>query len=470
MEHNEIIEEDLEWSEHELQYSSLGDKRLDDRFKQVLKDLGSSPNSSIPACCHGWSETLAAYRFFQNKKVSSEQVLSSHRQSTIERMKRCDVVLLAQDSSNLCYTSKKEKINGLGYMDSETDYGMMLHPTVAFSPEGLCLGVTTIQTVVRDVANFGKAKRGSRASKPIEEKESYRWLEGYREASNLSKELPSTQVIMVGDREADIYDIYEEASTSEADWIVRIQHNRSSKEEENKDLKLFDIPSKSKSLTTLELNLPQTPKRKARKAKLKIYAKEVELKPPERRGSCLSSQVVNIVIAQEENPPRGVKPIIWRLVTNLKINSLENVIKVIEYYRGRWGIECFFRVLKTGCEIEELQLEHYDHLLPCIALYSIIAWRVMYLTHLGRVCPELPCSVVFLDEEWKAACIVATRRMPPEDPPTLYQMICTIASFGGYLNRKSDPPPGNQALWIGIQRNKDFTLGQMALRKAQTYV
>lgn len=455
-----------EWSEEELVYTDFGDKRLDDRFRKLLHRLSDNPSGNIPGCCDGWSETTGAYRFFQNEKVTSDKVLESHRVRTIERMKGSEVVLMVQDTTNLCYTKKREKIKNLGYIDSPTDYGMLLHPVIAFTPEGLCLGVTSVQTVVRDVMEFGRGESKARDRLPIENKESYRWLEGYREVSKLQEELPDTQVIMVADREADIYDIYEEASICETNWIIRAQHNRPLEGEEKgaKRRRLFNEIENKAPIGVIEYNLPTRAKRKARRVMMSVrVASETLSIPVDKKKSEFDPQQINFIYIEEKNPPKGEDPIRWRILTNLPVASIEQATQVVKYYVARWSIECFFRVLKTGCTIEELQLQDYDRLVPCISLYLIIAWRVMFLTHLGRQCPNIPCSAVFLDAKWKAAYIVSKRIKPPKKPPTLYEMICIIASFGGYLNRNSDPPPGAQALWIGIQRTRDFALGQIAM-------
>jgi hypothetical protein len=130
----------------------------------------------------------------------------------------------------------------------------------------------------------------------------------------------------------------------------------------------------------------------------------------------------------------------------------------------RWPVEGFFRILNSGCQVEELQLETLERLEPALALYLIIAWRVLYLTLLGRTCPELPGAVVFALEEWQAVYIVTTRQRPPEHPPTLNTIICRVAAFGGFLNRKGDGFPGPQTLWIGRQRCRDFVLAMEAQR------
>ena len=129
--------------------------------------------------------------------------------------------------------------------------------------------------------------------------------------------------------------------------------------------------------------------------------------------------------------------------------------------------QVFFRILKSGCKVEELQLEHIERLEPALAFYLISAWRVLYLSMLGRTCPELPCNVVFADQEWQAVYLVAKRQPPPEVPPSLNEMIRLVAGFGGFLNRKGDGFPGPQTLWIGLQRTRDFVLAIEAQRAIQ---
>ena len=128
--------------------------------------------------------------------------------------------------------------------------------------------------------------------------------------------------------------------------------------------------------------------------------------------------------------------------------------------------QLLFKVLKSGCEVEELQLQHIERLEPAIAMYLIIAWRVMLLTMTGRRCPDMPCDVVFETEEWHAVYIVSERRPPPEEPPPLDTMVRMLAGFGGFLNRKHDGHPGNKSVWIGLQRTRDFVLALAAHKAA----
>ena len=146
------------------------------------------------------------------------------------------------------------------------------------------------------------------------------------------------------------------------------------------------------------------------------------------------------------------------------VDTPEQAIEKRSWYLCRWQIEVYFKVLKSGCRIEQLQLETRERLEPALVFYMIIAWRVLYLTMLGRDCPQMPCDAVFADEEWKAVYLVTQRKPPPEQPPSLDTMVRMIATLGGFLNRKRDGFPGPKTLWIGLQRVPDFVLALEAQR------
>jgi hypothetical protein len=174
---------------------------------------------------------------------------------------------------------------------------------------------------------------------------------------------------------------------------------------------------------------------------------------------------VNVVLCEETNPPDGCEPIRWLLVTNLPISTIDEVKKIISAYCTRWQIEIFFCTLKSGCRIEKRLFESLPRTLNAIGLYSIVAWRILYLTHLGRECPDLCCEVVFHPSEWKSVYSVVHRaekrkkRLLPKKPPRLNEMIRMIASLGGYIHRpKQNSNPGTKALWIGLQRAYSMSL------------
>lgn len=430
----------------ELVNLNIGDKRLKKRSIKLLETLGGKPQQSIPCACNGWGETKAAYRLFDNDKVTGESILEPHRKKTLERMKTYPTVLCVEDTSEIDYTGKND-IEGLGVLNYEARQGFYLHPMLAITPDRLCLGVLDGFNFSRKKGSLGKNKDKSR---PIGEKESARWLRGYLATCDDQADCPDTQLVYIADREGDLYELYftakkrAELGLSTASWLIRGQHNRLL---ENKTHLLSEVEN-TKAWGDIEFDLPKGRGRKSRHVVQSLYSKRVRLNETE----------VTVILSREENPPAGEKAIEWFFITNDDIESFEAAAERIRWYLCRWQIEIFFKILKSGCKIEELQLESKKRLEVALSFYMIIAWRILYLTTLGRSCPELPCDVVFETEEWQAAYLLSHRQPPPDTPPTINEMIRTISTFGGFLNRKGDGEPGVQTLWIGLQRVKDFAL------------
>jgi len=452
-----------QWIENELIDLNLGDKRLDERAKVLLERFAANPQASINAACHGWSETLAAYRFFDNDKVCEGKILEPHRRATIRRMAEHPVTLVVQDTTELDFTGTE--IEGDGPLSYEYRTGFLDHNLVAFTPEGLCLGVLDSQIWAR--SDQPQAPWKERKFKPIETKESFRWVEMYRRACKIREEALPTKVVMVADSEADIYEMFVEADKSpkfcRAEYVIRLSENRALPEPDCKAgteafHKLFDAIASAPVLARRKLKLSRTPKRRARTAKVEIRAKSITLKPPYRRGERLVPVTLNVILIREVNARPGEEPIFWLLASSLPIATRDEVERVIDYYICRWQIEVYYRVLKAGCKIEEIQLETAERLKPCLMLYKIVAWRVLYATMLGRECPTLACDVVFVEHEWKSVWTIATDLPLPQSAPQLREFLVLLATLGGYNNRPQDGPPGPQAIWSGMRRMHDFAL------------
>ena len=210
----------------ELQAIDLGDKRLNRRSTLVMEALAANPEASINAACDGWSDTLAAYRFFNNDAVTPEQILRPHREATQRRMREHPVVLIVQDTTELDFT--QHPTDDAKCLNTEKRFGLYEHVHLAVTPDKLCLGVVGSEFFDRAPESLGKADE--RRTLPIEEKESFRWLTGYRLACQLAAECPQTQIVSIADREADIYDIFVEAQQQtgpRADYIIRAKEDRS---------------------------------------------------------------------------------------------------------------------------------------------------------------------------------------------------------------------------------------------------
>jgi hypothetical protein len=442
----------------ELETIKLGDARLNRRAQRVLGPLGDKPTASIPTACGGWRETRAAYRLFDRAKVTAEQVLAPHTACTIERLREYPRVLCIQDTSELDYTGKTD-IEGLGPLNYESRRGLYLHPTLAVTPERLCLGVLAAYRWAREPGSLGQGKDPTR---PLEEKESVRWVDGYQQVNELAESLSDTRLTYIADREGDIYDLFVEAPCPEsaADWLVRGQYDRALVEGGTLRQRLAEAPV----LARISFDQPGGKGRTARPVHQELKVVRVTLNAPARPDRQLPDVEVTAILATEPHPPAGEEPVEWLLLTNLVVETPEQAIEKLQWYLCRWQIEIFFRILKSGCRVEELQLEKLQRLEPALAFYMIIAWRVLFLTMLGRECPEMPCDVVFDEAEWQAVYLVTQRQPPPDTPPSLDSMVRMIATLGGFLDRKCDGFPGPQTLWIGLQRAADFVLALEAQR------
>ena len=214
--------------------------------------------------------------------------------------------------------------------------------------------------------------------------------------------------------------------------------------------------------------------RPARTAEVEVRSCKITLRPPNRFDRTLESVTVNVVLVEEAMPPEGQVPIQWMLITSLPIDTDEQVRDVVAYYCVRWGIEVYFKTLKTACRIEDRQFEFLDRELNALAVYMLVAWRVMLLCRLGRTCPDLDCEVLFETSEWQSVYMIVKKQTPPNKPPRLNEVIRMIASLGGYVPR-SKTEPGTQTLWIGLQRMHDFancydSFGPPSRQKKETCV
>lgn len=456
------------WIAEELEGVDLGDRRLNARYAVLLDRLSQRPSLSIPAACEGWAETEAAYRFFNNPKVGPRKLLAPHRDRTIQRAAQQPVVLVAQDTTEVELTRKQEKVGGP--LTDENRYGLHVHPYLVMTPERIPLGLLGAKLWARDPDDFHK--RSQRRYKAIEEKESYRWLQGYRQACELAEACRDTQVVSVSDSEGDIYECFAEAATEEgrpkADWIVRACQDRRLQQPAGEKLYGAVAQSPVEKRLTIQVSARaalsgdgsrRRGARAARQATVRLQAASVTLKAPERPAGAKPPDLkVHAVLVREENPPGGEEPIEWLLLTSLPIDTVQEIERVVDFYCCRWEIEIYFRVLKSGCRVERRQLEATDRMTACFALYLIVAWRVMFVMMLGRQCPDVPCQAILSPEEWRAVYVIVQHQSPPERPPTLGEMIPLIAQLGGYLGRVHDGPPGPKAMWIGIQRMRDFAL------------
>jgi hypothetical protein len=454
----------------ELRGCDFGDERLNKRACKVIHILGQKPNISIPSAFTTRADIEACYRLMDNENVSIDKVLQPHIEATYQRMKQTDYVVLVQDTTELDLTRPQQQVEGAGLMDCETRRGAFYHPMVAFNLAGVALGLVGQKNWTREsLSKLSDAEKSKERRKtPIEDKESYRWLEGLEAAKQAALSCPETTCVCTGDSEADIYELFvahSQCNTANLQLLVRAGQNRNTTDQKDWKAQVratAKIGTQSVCIRAREAKIgvktsARTASREARTAELEIRKATINVARPANSSAKLpKSATVNVVLCEETNPPAGEEPICWMLVTTLPIATDEDVQRVIRSYCIRWQIEVYFRTLKSGCRIEYRRFESIDRVLNCLAFLSIVAWRLMYICHMGRECPDIDCEVIFEPSEWKSVYVTLGLKLPETGCPTLNEAVRAIARLGGFMDRPKNEP-GTQTLWVGLQRCYDLS-------------
>ncbi len=452
------------WTEQEFGGAPLGDERLSHRLVQSAAVMASSPMRSFPGAAKGDQAVIKGhYRLLDkpdDSAVNMDSILRPHREQTLRRMKAEKTVLCIHDGTDINLNGAAQS-TGLGVIGTNQtgaqSRGLHLHSTLTVTDEGLPLGVLGTRCDA-PVCRTDEEKEAP-AKVPVEERKTYPWILALRDCETVAVDMPHTQLVQVMDREADFFELFDEWRTgaSRTDLLVRAKHNRRTT---SPDTKLFDGVKASEARLQFELAInrqsarPKKSKQKARAARsgrsaeMTLRYQPVELRPPQdlRDREPIPLWIVHIV---EEHPPAGEKPVEWFLLTTMEVTSTDLAMRLLHWYSLRWRIEDWHRVLKSGCGIEELRNDTAERIKRAVAIYMVIAWRVMLMTLLGREVPELPAEVLFTDLELKVLTAFAKSRRDLKPPKKLGDAVRLVARMGGHMGRKKDPPPGHQVLWIG---------------------
>jgi hypothetical protein len=452
---------DAEWVAREFATADLADRRLDRRLMKTAQQLASSPTAPINEACGDWASTQAAYRLFDNPKASPSAILKPHTAATLARMAAYgETVLSVQDTVFFSY-GQHPKTRGLGPIGKSNragEHGLIMHNALAFTPEGVPLGVLSQRIWARrPVPEEGYQEKIERLQcTPTEEKESSKWLEALRET--VARTPPGVKVVTVADRECDFFEFITEAEALGAPFLIRARTDRRLVADESAgSTSLLEAIVDAPVLGDLAVDIPGNGQRKARTASVELRSAPVTLKAPPRRGQAKASGsteplAVNVVAATEASPPEGCEALHWVLLTNLPVAGFAGAAEKVEWYARRWGCETWHKVLKSGCKVEDCLLETGERLARYLTLFSIIGVRLMHVAYLARVQPEAPASAVFSGEELEALHIRLTKRPLPPEPPTLRQAVRMLGRLGGHLGRKGDGEPGPTVLWRGWLR------------------
>jgi hypothetical protein len=450
------------WAEQEFGRVDFPDARLRPRLIQLAEAFGAHPTATLATALNGAPHQVkAAYRFLHNPQVDLQTLLHPHYEATAARIAAQPLVLVAQDTTSLNYDAHAAT-TGLGPINTRRDgaQGLKLHDSLALTPEGIPLGLVDIQVWARDAHARTTAK--ARKARPIAEKESQRWLTSFARTAAVQALCPQTRLVNLADREADIYELFQVASTDPAGTHLLVRASRTTQrqvdaEDEDEIQPLWEVMPRQPVLGGCTLQIPGRGGRPARTAALELRATAIDLQPPKRLKGA-APLTLWAIDAREINPPQDQEPIEWLLLTTLPTTTLEDALERLRWYAARWNIEVFHRTLKSGCRIEDRRLGDADSLQACLAIDLVVAWRVMDLAKRGRETPDIPCTVFFEEAEWQAlACYHQRSPIPPPTPPTLGEAMRMVAQLGGFLGRNGDGDPGATVLWRGLNRLTDIT-------------
>ena len=452
------------WVERELG-DDFPDQRLKARLGKLLGDWGRRIGGTVPMACQDWAATKAAYRFFSNPRVDEGVILSGHFAATTARFAETPgTVLVLHDTTEFSFT--RNTPDGVGYLSyvkgrhaTHTACGVLLHSSLVLTTDGLPLGLAAVKFWTRKTFKGTNRLRGKvNATRiPIEQKESVRWLDNLTRSTQELGE-PS-RCVHVGDREADIYELFCAAHEARTHFLVRTCVDRLA----------------GRGGTTVSRKMEREPIRgehevevrddRGRVSTARVYLRfcRMTVHPPVAKKGRYPALSLTVIHAHERGTPTGRDPIRWKLLTDLPVEDLASAVEKLGWYASRWKLETYHKVLKSGCQAERAKLRTAERLTNLLAVLCVVGWRVFWLTMVARTAPDAPAETALT-----AAEIEVLDRMPASATPTLdtsapkqtvSHYLMAIAMLGGYLAREKDPPPGNMVVWRGLTRLADILSG-----------
>jgi hypothetical protein len=446
-------EDQADWAVTEFAAAELGDARRTRRLVDLATTLAEQPSASLPDACADPARLKAAYRFYDNAACTPAAILDSQVQAPYHRLRQLPLVLAVNDTSLLDYT-QHPATTGLGPLTTVHQQGLLMHTTIAVTPDRVPLGLLGRAIWERDAATFGK--QPDQHDRPIEEKESRKWLDRLALVNTAAAACPAPRFVQVGDAEADVYDLFLAERAATVEVLARAGQDRRVETDERS---LWQALRQAPVASQVALVLPRQATRPACRVTLALRWRAVTVRPPRKRATeHLPPVPLWAVLATELDPPAGETPIEWLLLTTVPSTGAAEAEERLGWYTCRWGIEGWHKLLKSGCQIEARHLATGERLERGIAVYSVIAWRVQWAVMLARTVPDLPCTALLEREEWEALwCAIHRDPPPPVAVPSVGEAVRWLGRLGGHLGRKRDGAPGVTVLWKGFQHLADLT-------------
>jgi hypothetical protein len=448
----------LLWAEATFSSVRLGDPRRDRRAVAIAHAMASETGASLPKQLHDEAALEATYRFLQSGHVSYEELIRPHVEATRQDCREQREVLLIQDTTEIDY-QPHPKTSGLGPIGNGSHQGFLLQTVLAVVPNSRqVLGIAQQEPFLRQPAPPKETKQ----QRLQRERESQVWE---RSVQALGSPPEGVRWVHIGDRYSDIFSFLSLCREMQCDFLIRAAQDRCvdllveqaerpvpprshhAERPSPPALHLFEVVESWPAQATSTVEITASQKRKARTANVSLSWQPLRLLPPrgqETKG--WHPLVVWVIHVWEPEPPEGVEALEWVLLSSLPTQTREQAEQRVDWYRARWMVEDFHQGLKTGCQIEQRQLQDYEGLRTILGLLAPMAVRLMQLRAASRQDPEQPASQVLPPD---VVAVVAHLDHRPAETMTIQQCWHAIARYGGYLGRKSDGPPGWKTLWRG---------------------
>ena len=439
----------------ELATLDLGDARSNRRAQKILAGRWRDPSASFAASFPRWADAKGAYALIENRRarLNLQTLLAPHAEATLARMAAEPVVLLPQDTTSLNYNTLHQTA-GLGPINAQGTRGLHLHSLHAWRPDGIPLGVLAAQVWARPAVSDTRARN----AQSLDEKESARWREALGVGASAARRLPKTQMVVLADREGDLYEMYDGAQNGPPNLhvLIRAQHDRRLESHQ----KLWAFLAAQPLGERRELYVPRRGSQPARTATVEIRWATVTIQAPAvgpKKG--WPALTLRAVWVHEPHPPAGLTPLAWMLLTELPVREAAEAWEKVAWYARRWGIEEWHRTLKSVCQVEQREFKTACHLERVLAFDLILAWRILALIKLGRVLPQAPASLIYTPEE--IAVLTHDQKKTPQGAAelTLQQANHLTAKLAGWWGRRGDGEPGAETLARGLRRLQDMVLG-----------
>lgn len=441
------------WARQEFGRLDAGDLRRRGRVLKMAACAAESPSGSVAQTFANPAERQGAYDLLESKKVTAKALLASMSDACVDRCAGETRVLVPIDGSSLTLVDRAYAKN-FGSVGSYATgaRGLKVVTAIAVTTRGTPVGICAQHWWARPVV---RRKRGGSKYRPTEERESRHWVKTIADVQEAFADSGISPTCII-DREGDATEMLHALASTRMDFIVRSSWNRRLATQPRTYLRT--VLAAKRAIGVVTVDIPSGPNRLGRKAHLELRVTQVTLDLGHDWRGKRPNRTLFAISAVESSPAKGVEPLSWTLLTNLRADTLAAAVEIVRSYTLRWRIEEFHKAWKSGvCNVEAMQLRTAEAATTWATLLAAVAIRVERLKQLARNEPDLPASVELTPAEIRATIILKRRfkkrtETIPDEMPTIAQAVLWIAEIGSFAGKSSGGPPGAITISRGLEK------------------